>query len=62
MSIALAVISTREFEVMESIFDFVFKNTQFKSLTSDMFSVYSKIASKHNIPPIKSVISILWTM
>jgi hypothetical protein len=50
MPIALAVISTRKFEVMEAIFDFVFENDDFKSLTSDMFSVYGKIADEKNIP------------
>ena len=50
MPIALAIIPTRKFEVIRSIFDFVFENTQFKSLTTDMFSVYSKIAEKYDIP------------
>ena len=50
MPIALAIIPTRKFEVIKEIFDFVSENNQFKSITSDMFGVYSKIADENNIP------------
>ena len=50
MPIALAIIPTRKFEVMKAVFDFVFENDQLKSLTSDLFSVYDKIADEYDIP------------
>ena len=50
MPIALAVIPTRKFEVMKAIFEFVFENKTLKSLTSDMFPVYAKIAEEYNVP------------
>ena len=34
---------------MKVIFEFVFENKPLKSLTSDMFSVYAKIAEEYNI-------------
>ena len=55
MPIALAIIFTRKSEVMEVMFDFVFENDDFKSLTSAMFSVYNKIADKKNIPHKKCI-------
>ena len=55
MPIALAVIFTRKFEVMEAIFNFVFENDDLKSLTSDMFYVYNKIADEKNIPHQKCI-------
>jgi len=50
MPIALAVIFTRKFKVIKAIIDFVFENDEFKSITSDMFSVYGKIADENNVP------------
>jgi hypothetical protein len=50
MPIALAVISTRKFEVIKAVFDFVFENNQLKSLTSDMFKGYGKIADENKTP------------
>jgi len=50
MPIALAIIPTRKFEVMKAVFNFVFENDQLKSLTSDLFSVYDKIAEEYDIP------------
>jgi len=50
MPIALAVIPTRIFEVMKAVFDFVFENNPLKTLTTDMFRVYSKIAKEYKIP------------
>jgi len=48
MPIALAIIPTRIFEVMKAVFYFVFENNPLKSLTTDMFKVYSKIADEYN--------------
>jgi len=48
MPIAIAIIPTRIFEVMKAVFDFVFENDPLKTLTTDMFKVYSKIADEYN--------------
>jgi hypothetical protein len=50
MPIGIAIIETRKFEVMKTFFDFVFKDQDFKFLTSDMLHVYEAIATDNNIP------------
>jgi len=49
MPIGLAIIPTRKLEVMRAVFDFVFENDHLKLLTSDLFSVYDKIAEEYDI-------------
>lgn len=50
MPIGIAILKTRKFEAMKAFFDFVFKNQNFKFLTSDMLNVYEAIATDNKIP------------
>jgi DNA polymerase III gamma/tau subunit len=50
MPIGIAIMKTRKFEAIKAFFDFVFKNHDFKFLTSDMLNVYEAIATDNNIP------------
>jgi len=42
--IAVAIVNTRHYDVMNKFFDFIFENNEFKALTSDMLGVYKKIS------------------
>jgi len=50
MPIAVAIMNTRHFDVMWKFFEFIFKDTPFKALTSDMLGVYKKIATNAKVP------------
>jgi Asp-tRNA(Asn)/Glu-tRNA(Gln) amidotransferase C subunit len=50
MPIAIAIMNTRHFDVMKTFFDFVFQESEFKALTSDMLAVYNKIATSAEVP------------
>jgi transposase-like protein len=50
MPIAVAIVNSRHYDVMKKFFDFIFENSDFKALTSDMLGVYKKITENEEVP------------
>ena len=49
MPIAVAIMNTRHYDVMDKFIDFIFEDIDFNALTSDMLGVYNKIAKNRKV-------------